>query len=170
MLSGVVDHAEPGQHARQHDDEVLDRREPQLRPGLRPDEPGGAGQPRDGRRFLRRDGRPNFGKVVPGATFDPDALRGWGQRNYNWEFSAGVQQKTCGWRARPDVSYFRRWYGNFTVTDNLMTAPSDYDLFSFTAPSDPRLPRRRRLRHRRAVRPQPGQIRPAGAEFRHAFR
>ena len=34
----------------------------------------------------------NFGRVVPGATFDRDALRGWGRRNYNWEFAAGVQQ------------------------------------------------------------------------------
>ncbi|MEO8258782.1 MAG: hypothetical protein ABI868_15640 [Acidobacteriota bacterium] len=81
----------------------------------------------------------NFGKVVPGATFDPDSLRGWGQRNYNWEFSAGVQQRLAA-RVSADVSFFRRWYGNFTVTDNLVTSPSDYDPFSITAPADPRLP------------------------------
>jgi hypothetical protein len=81
----------------------------------------------------------NFGRVVPGSTFDRDALRGWGRRNYNWEFSAGVQQKLAD-RVSADVSYFRRWYGNFTVTDNLVTQPSDYDPYSITAPSDPRLP------------------------------
>ena len=81
----------------------------------------------------------NFGKAVPGATFDPATLRGWGQRNYNWEFSAGVQQKIAA-RASMDVSYFRRWYGNFTVTDNLTVAPADYDPFSITAPVDVRLP------------------------------
>jgi hypothetical protein len=81
----------------------------------------------------------NFGKVVPGATFDPATLRGWGQRNYNWEFSSGVQQR-LGERISAEVSYFRRWFGNFTVTDNLATAPSDYSLYSIAAPLDSRLP------------------------------
>jgi hypothetical protein len=81
----------------------------------------------------------NFGKAVPSATFDPDALRGWGKRNYNWEFSAGVQQRLAP-RISADISYFRRWYGNFTVTDNLVTQPSDYDPYSVTAPADARLP------------------------------
>jgi hypothetical protein len=39
-----------------------------------------------------------------------------------------------------DVGYYRRWWGNFAVTDNLTVGPADYDPFSITAPRDPRLP------------------------------
>jgi hypothetical protein len=81
----------------------------------------------------------NFGGVRPGATYDPELLRGWGRRSYNWEFSAGVQQELLP-RVAADVSYFRNWFGNFAVSDNLALASSDYDPFSITAPRDPRLP------------------------------
>ncbi len=89
--------------------------------------------------FCAQMANTNFGKAVPGATFDPDALRGWGRRNYNWEFSAGVQQRLAP-RISADISYFRRWYGNFIVTDNRVTQPSDFDTYSVTAPSDSKLP------------------------------
>jgi hypothetical protein len=39
-----------------------------------------------------------------------------------------------------DVGYFRRWFGNFGITDNLNLRPGDYGSFSVTAPVDARLP------------------------------
>ena len=80
-----------------------------------------------------------FGQPTPTQRFDPELLTGWGKRFYNWEFSTGVQHELLP-RVGVDVSYFRRWYGNFNVTDNLSVTSADYDPFSVTAPADSRLP------------------------------
>ena len=80
-----------------------------------------------------------FGQSIPSASVDPNILRGWGKRGYDWEFSAGVQHELLP-RVSVDLSYFRRWYGNFIAIDNLSTAGSDYTPFSVTAPVDSRLP------------------------------
>jgi hypothetical protein len=84
-------------------------------------------------------GNATFGTNRPMAAYDPDILGGWQHRGYNWEFSTGIQQEILP-RTSVDVSYFRRWYGNFAVADNLSTAPSDFTRFTFPAPVDPRLP------------------------------
>ena len=81
----------------------------------------------------------NFGTRVPGATYDPDLTNGWGKRNYNWEFSAGVQRQIVP-NVSVDFSYFRRVYGNFLAVDNRAVGPTDYDRFSLTAPANSRLP------------------------------
>ena len=83
----------------------------------------------------------NFGKVNPRATqFDKEVLEGWGVRPYNWSVNAGVQHQIAS-GASVDVGYFRRWYGNFSVVDNQLVGPGDYDPFCVTAPrNDSRLP------------------------------
>jgi hypothetical protein len=81
----------------------------------------------------------NFGKPVPGLRYDPKLTAGWGVRGYDWEFSAGVQRELWP-RIGIDVSYFRRWFGNFVVMDDLALSSSDFDRFSLNAPRDSRLP------------------------------
>jgi hypothetical protein len=81
----------------------------------------------------------NFGRALPSSSFDPDLLTGWGHRYYNWEFSTGIQHEIIP-RVSVDVSYFRRWFGNFRVTDNLAVSSAEYNAFTFTVPSDSRLP------------------------------
>ncbi len=82
---------------------------------------------------------PSFGQSVVRSTWDPDLLDGWGQRGYNWEISSSLQHEL-----RPgmglSVAYYRRWFGNFRVTDNILVSPTDYDPYCITAPVDARLP------------------------------
>jgi hypothetical protein len=80
-----------------------------------------------------------FGTTIPGATFDPDLLTGWGHRPSNWEFSAGVQQQLTG-RISIDVGYYRRIWQNFPVIDNVLAAASDFQQFTMKVPTDSRLP------------------------------
>jgi hypothetical protein len=81
----------------------------------------------------------NFGTVVTNLTYDTDTLTGFGKRNFNWEFSAGVQRELVP-RVSADFTYFRRWYGNFVLVDDLAIGPADSISSPITAPRDPRLP------------------------------
>ena len=60
-------------------------------------------------------------------------------RPSDWQVGVSVQQQMLP-RVSVEVGYFRRWLQNFIVTDNLAVVASDFDTFSVTAPSDPRLP------------------------------
>ena len=78
---------------------------------------------------------PNFGKSIITTRYDPDVSQGWGKRPYNWEYSASVQHELLP-RVSLEVGYFRRTFGNQTVTDNLDVTPADFDQFCITAPTD----------------------------------
>ena len=82
----------------------------------------------------------NFGKNVVATTYDPSVTSGWGRRPYSWDFTTTVQHELAS-RISVEVSYVRRVYGNFIVTDNRALSPADYDPFSITAPVDTRQPR-----------------------------
>jgi hypothetical protein len=81
----------------------------------------------------------NFGSQTRTTNYDPEVLRGWGVRPYNWEFSLGLQQELAA-RISANVAYYRRWYGNFGVTDNLAVEAGDYDPYSIAIPANPQLP------------------------------
>jgi hypothetical protein len=81
----------------------------------------------------------NFGRPVVPFRYDPRAATGWGTRGYNWETMAGIQHQLLPSLA-VDVSYNRRWFGNFRVSDNVLVTSADHDQFCVTAPVDPRLP------------------------------
>jgi hypothetical protein len=80
-----------------------------------------------------------FGQNVLTGNYDPDLLSGWGVRASDWSFGLSVQQQLME-RMSIEVAYHRRSFAGFTLSDNLLVQPSDYDPWSLTAPVDPRLP------------------------------
>ena len=118
--------AQPGLahfHVREPD---LDRRQSQLDPGLRSPEPCGAGFPGERRRLLRGDVECELRRAVFSNTYDPALLTGWGLRPEDWSFGASVQREIVP-RVSMEVGYYRRWWGNTTVTDNLAVTAADFD-------------------------------------------
>ena len=118
----------------------------------------------------------NFGRPTLSLNYDPETLNGWFTRPFQWEFSTSVQHQIVP-RMSVDVGYFRRWYGNFGVTDNLILSPSDFGTFGIAIPVDPRLPDGGGQLGLRFQGRQPGQggaaaeqLLHAGAELRHADR
>jgi hypothetical protein len=81
----------------------------------------------------------NFGVPFGTTRVNPDVQHGWGVRNYDWQFGVAVQQQILP-RVALDVSYNRRWWGNFFVTDNLALGPEDFDQVTITAPQNAKLP------------------------------
>jgi hypothetical protein len=80
------------------------------------------------------------GSALATATvLNPALLSGWNVRPYDWQFSASVQQELMP-RVSAEFGFSRRAWGNFTFTDNRAVGPQDYDTYTLTAPSDPRLP------------------------------
>ena len=83
---------------------------------------------------------PNFGSIVPATTYDRAIMEGWGQRPWNWEFSAGIQHEIIP-RVSLSFGYFRRIQGNFWVMDNENLSPANFTEFSVTVPTgNPALP------------------------------
>ena len=81
-----------------------------------------------------------FGKLtVPTTQYSPDLLRGWGKRGYNNEVTFAMQHQLAD-RISVNGGYYRRTFGNQTITDDLRFDANSYDSVCITAPSDPDLP------------------------------
>jgi hypothetical protein len=81
----------------------------------------------------------NFGKVGNLTRVNPDILRGWGVRAYDWQWGVDVQQEIVP-RLSAEVAFNRRSFGGFTVIDDQARGPADYRPWTIMAPLDPRLP------------------------------
>ncbi len=82
----------------------------------------------------------NFGNANPNTTtINPAILGGWGVRPYDWQFGASVQHQLLP-RVSVEAGYTRRWWGNFFVTDNVLTTAADYDVYSIPVPVHDNLP------------------------------
>jgi len=81
----------------------------------------------------------NFGRPGTSTRVNPALLNGWNIRPRDSQWGINLQQELVP-RVSLDVGYNRRWWDNFTITDNLAVGPSDYDKWVINAPRDSRLP------------------------------
>jgi carboxypeptidase family protein len=82
----------------------------------------------------------NFGKLGAATIVNPDVLHGWGKRPGDYQWAATLQHEIIP-RVSVDVSYTRRNFFGFFVTDDLnRDVNTAYETYTLTAPQDPRLP------------------------------
>ena len=81
----------------------------------------------------------NYGQPGTSTRVNPALLNGWNVRPSDSQFGINLQQELAP-RVSLEVGYNRRWWNNFTVTDNTLVGPSDYEKWTVTAPVDSRLP------------------------------
>ena len=81
----------------------------------------------------------NFANPNTLTLVNPDVLHGWGVRPRDWQIGVSVQHEVLP-RMSVEVGYARRWFQNFFVTDNINLNASDFELVSFNAPTNAKLP------------------------------
>ncbi|MEQ1731122.1 MAG: hypothetical protein ABL982_22360, partial [Vicinamibacterales bacterium] len=77
---------------------------------------------------------PVFGQTLSFAALDPDWRKGWGKREYNYQWNVQLQQEL-----RPGigvaVGYFHTQWGNMSVTRNTRLTAADFTSYCITAPT-----------------------------------
>ena len=135
---------QPAEHVGQQRVPHMDRRQPRLGAGLIS---GTRSRTGNAARFDNLAfGQPN----AQASRYADDVLHGYGARPYSWEFSTGIQRELKPGFA-VNGAYYRRWYGNFSVTNNL---PDGLGLQSLLhhGSREPESAGRRRLSGLRVVR------------------
>jgi len=79
-----------------------------------------------------------FGTEVFSTTYDPDMFKGWYTRPMDWELGASVQRELHSGLS-VEVGWHRRWIDKWTLVENTLNTPADFDPYSVIAPTDPRL-------------------------------
>ena len=77
--------------------------------------------------------------LIPNLAVQDDARYGWGKRPYSWEFSVSAQHE-LGRGVSVNGGVFKRWFGNFLVTDDLNHTAADFTPFSVTSSAIPGAP------------------------------
>ncbi|MQA31130.1 MAG: TonB-dependent receptor plug domain-containing protein [Luteitalea sp.] len=80
-----------------------------------------------------------FGQSRITTRYADEAIHGFRSRDSNWDSAVEIQHEIARGVSLTG-GYYRNWYNNFRVTDNLVAAPDDYSPFCITAPLDSRLP------------------------------
>jgi len=80
-----------------------------------------------------------FGTLNPTSHYAAEVLTGFGVRPASWQGSALLQHELRP-RLGLTVGYYRTWFVNQRVTQNLAVSPSAYDPYCINLPADPRLP------------------------------
>ena len=83
-------------------------------------------------------GNSNFENALQTTRVNPAVLSGWGKRPWNWQYSVGVQQEIAP-RMSVEVTWSRRQWGNFYVTDNAANTAADFSTATIPTPANPTL-------------------------------
>lgn len=79
----------------------------------------------------------NFGKFNPASVLFDDSAK-FSNRDYLWDINVDVQHEIIHGLSL-NVGYNHNWDGSFTVTENTLLTPADFDEFCITVPTDSRL-------------------------------
>jgi hypothetical protein len=83
---------------------------------------------------------PNFAKKTASLlTVDPATTDAWNAREYSWDLNASIVQEVFP-RVSVELGYIRRTWGNMQATVNRALTPADFDAFTYTVPTDSKLP------------------------------
>ena len=133
------------------DDPLVERREPQFRARLRSDE-SGAERSNAGRGRTRTLAAPFPAPVtIPACSTDGACVR------LIRQIGVGIQREILP-RLSAEVTYNRRWFTNFTATDNVLVATDRLQSVQHRRATRPASPGRRWLHDRRPVGHQPGEL------------